>query len=295
MDPMKNKQVFRWIRWFGLLLILGNITYTLMIHQTLGASKAPSVHALCPFGAMESLFYYFSTGSMVSKIFASTFLLLILTLIITILFRRSFCGIICPFGTLQELCAKIGQVIFKRRLIIPSVIDKPLRYLKYIIFIVTLGGAWATASLWWVNFDPYATAAHVFRGLPILWTSLTFGSIALLITVFGSFLFDRFFCKYFCPFGAFIGMVGYFSPTRVVRNDSVCVHCHLCSKVCPVNIAVEKEKEVLSPECLNCHECVDVCPKEGAISLFDGKKAISILLVWFLVFALFFVPIFLFK
>ena len=292
---MKNKQVFRWVRWFGLLIILVNITYTLMIHQTKGSAKAPSVHALCPFGGLESLFSYFSTGTLIPKILTSTFLILIVTIVISILFRRSFCGILCPFGALQEVFAKIGQAVFKKRLIIPAIIDKPLRYAKYVVFIITIGGAWATRTLWWVNYDPYSTAAHIFRGLPALWAGLAFGSIILLIMMLGSFLYDRFFCKYFCPLGVFIAIIGYFSPSRVVRDDSVCIHCNLCSKVCPVNIPVASEKEVLTPECISCHECIDVCPKEGAIGFFIGRKPVSILLTWVLVMVLFFVPIFLFR
>ena len=98
----------RGLRIIILLGLLFYVTYEGYMHQVLGGGKAPSVHALCPFGALESLYT----------------------------FGRSFCGVLCPFSALQELFGKIGRKVFKKQFIIPAYIDKPLHYLKifYIFF-----------------------------------------------------------------------------------------------------------------------------------------------------------------
>jgi hypothetical protein len=70
----------------------------------------------------------FTTGSFISKIFTGTMILFGITLLVAAFFRRSFCGLICPFGSIQEFFAKVGQKIFKKKLIISSFIDRSLRY-----------------------------------------------------------------------------------------------------------------------------------------------------------------------
>lgn len=58
------------------------------------------VDALCPFGGIESAITLVFTGSMLERVAWSSFILLLATLIIALVFRRSFCGHICPLGAL---------------------------------------------------------------------------------------------------------------------------------------------------------------------------------------------------
>ncbi len=88
--------------------LLAWVTFESYMHQILGGGKAPSIHALYPFGALESLYALLFMGSFVKKIYSGTVILLVLTVVLAFLFRRSFCGLLCPFGTLQELFAKLG-------------------------------------------------------------------------------------------------------------------------------------------------------------------------------------------
>ena len=92
--------------------------------------------------------------------------------------------------------------------------------------------------------------------------------------------------------GGFLAIIGRISPTRVVRDDKVCIHCNKCTKVCPVNIDVAKATEVKTTECISCNECVNICPKEGAIALKFTKKTISPITTWIVVLVIFFGSIF---
>jgi len=250
--------ISRLVRWIGLFLLTVNVLYFLNFH---------SVHEVCPYGGLETLYKF--------SIYSTSFLMLLVVVLITLFFRRSFCGLLCPLGALQELFAKLG----KSKYLVPQKIDRSIRMLKYGILFVTLIGALSTKSYWWVNYDPYfALFTRKF---------FTAGTLVLSISFIGSVLSDRFFCKYLCPLGAFIAIIGYFSPSRVVRDDSVCIHCNLCSKVCPVNIPVAVQLQIKSLECLSCNECVNICPKEGAIAIKSGKITIQPILVWVLVFLFF--------
>lgn len=292
---MKRENQIKYLRWILLALITVFITTESYLHITLGGGESPSIHALCPFGGLESLYQIFTTGSFISKIFAGTLVLFGVTVLLAILFRRSFCGLLCPFGAIQEFFAKIGQKIFKKRLIMPAKIDRPLRYLKYLVLLITVFYAWKTAGLWMSPYDPWSAYAHLPEGLGSVWGESAVGLILLVITLIGSLLYDRFFCKYLCPMGALYGILGKVSPFKVVRNEDTCINCGKCNRSCPMNIDIQNAKEVKSAECINCQLCVLECPKPGALENKEGQKSMKPLVVIALVVVVFFGSILAFK
>lgn len=292
---MKTNKYISYLRTGLLILFTVLITLAAYMHIETGGSTAASIHALCPFGGLESLYQIFTAGSYISKIFTGTLVLFFITLVLAVLFRRSFCGIICPFGAIQEFFAKIGSLIFKKKLIMPPTIDHTLRYLKYVILIITVVFAWITAGLWMSPYDPWAAYSHLPEGISNVWAESPVGLILLIITVLGSILYDRFFCKYLCPMGALYAIVGKLSPFKVVRKEELCIGCGMCSKVCPVNIDVQSASKITSAECISCGLCVLDCPVEGALENKIGKRTIKPFVVIFLVIALFFGSIFAFQ
>lgn len=289
---MKNNKLVIYLRWGLLALFTVLVTVAAYSHNVLGGGVAPSIHAICPFGGIESLYTFFTAGTFIGKIFSGTLILFATTLVLVIVFRRSFCGLICPFGAIQEFFAKLGQKIFGRKFIIPKKIDKPLRYLKYVVLFITVFYAWKTAGLWMAPYDPWSTYAHLPEGLASVWESSAVGFIVLIITIIGSIVYDRFFCKYLCPMGALYGIVGKLSPYKITRNEDKCINCGKCSKNCPVNIDVQHSKEIKTAECINCQTCVLNCPKAGALELKAGKKSLNPLAALIFALALFFIPIF---
>jgi polyferredoxin len=288
---MKKNKFIIYLRWGLLALFTMLITVASYLHQALGGGRVPSIHALCPFGGLESLYTFFTTGNYIGKIFSGTMILFAITLVLTIVFRRSFCGILCPLGAIQEFFAGIGRKIFRRRFVIPQQYDKPFRYAKYVILLITVLYAWRMAGLWMAPYDPWSAYAHLSEGPKKLWEETPVALIILIITVIGSLLYDRFFCKYLCPMGAFNGIVGKISPFKVVRNQEKCIDCNHCTRECPVNIDVAKSKEVTTAECINCQTCVLHCPAAGALELKEGKQAVRPLTAIVMIVALFFVPI----
>jgi ferredoxin len=263
---LKTKTVTK-VRLLILVVIVVFITYETYMHQVKGGGPdgSPSIHALCPYGGLESLYTIFTSGSFIDKIYSGTLVLFVVSIITALIFKRGFCGWLCPLGGLQEFLARIGKKIMGRQLVMPVKLDKVLRYLKYGVLVLTAYLAWKTASMWVSPYDPWAAYGHLGEGIPSVWKEFSVGFILLIITFVGSFFYDRFFCKYLCPMGGFLGLVAKISPFKIKRDAEVCIDCNLCTVLCSMNIDVAKVDTVTSDECINCQECVAVCPKEGAL------------------------------
>jgi NAD-dependent dihydropyrimidine dehydrogenase PreA subunit len=175
----------------------------------------------------------------------------------------------------------------------PKTLDRVLRYLKYVVLAVTVAMAWITGELWITPYDPFNALGHLADFNELL-TSYLIGFIVLVITLLGSLVYDRFFCKYLCPAGALYGLIGKASPYAVSVEEDVCIRCGKCSRACPMNIDVMNAKKgrVTDIECINCNECVTACPVQGAIHTGYSKKArLHPIFATILALVLFFAPI----
>jgi len=260
----------RSIRFLVLIIILAISTLLGILHQVFLTQPPVSVDALCPFGAIESTFTLIAAKTMLNKIATSSFLLLIATLLVAILFRRVFCGLICPFGTLQELFGRIGKKIFRKKILMPEQIDRFLRYWKYLSLGLIVFFSAYTGTLVQRPYDPWVAYHHLSSS--DLFSEFSIGFFILLFSLVGSLLYDRFFCKYLCPMGAFLALINKLSFFRIERNESTCIKCRACDRICPVNIEVSKEKIVHSPECINCNECATICPVPDTLLITNRKK-----------------------
>lgn len=265
----RNRLVRISVLTLGLIIIT-----TLGFGHQLGWAKVVGVDALCPFGGIETLWTLILSATFLQRVAASSVVLLGIAVVIAAIFRRSFCGYICPFGAVQELFARAGSLIWKkRRPQMPAVLDRPARYLKYVVLVVFAVWSWQAASLMLRPYDPWVAWMHLGSpDLPAAIAEFWVGFVVLGVTLLGSFVYDRFFCKYLCPMGAFLAVISPLSVFKVRRNADTCIDCNACNKACPVNITVATVETVKSPECIDCGECVNVCPVKDTLEVAGPKK-----------------------
>jgi polyferredoxin len=116
--------------------------------------------------------------------------------------------------------------------------------------------------------DPYYAMYHFFTD------EVTIGSIiVLVITLLGSLFIERPWCKYACPYGAFLGLINKISIFKIRNNKNTCTSCKLCNKKCPMNIDISSKKVINDTSCIKCLDCVDdkSCP-QSSLSYGLSKK-----------------------
>ncbi len=266
MNKSRTLKIFRWIILLSILVlttVLGRLHQIIKIY--------PSIDAFCPFGGLESAWALLRYQVLLKRVALSSVILLFTTIGTALVFRRSFCGNICPLGFLQELFGIAGRKVIKRRFNLPVKIDNILRYLKYPVLILFLGLAWNTMDMAIRPYDPWVAFHHL--GSEDLFSNSLAGFIILVLSLILGFFSDRPFCKYLCPMGGFLGIVSKVGITKIKRESSSCIDCKLCDKVCPVNIEVSAKELVTSAECLTCSECINSCPVNNTLFyVTPGKK-----------------------
>jgi polyferredoxin len=280
-ELIKPKRARRtlWLRtaiqvFFFLLVAAIAVNHTLA-EQAAGAqpfSFLPyaSVHAICPFGGIENIYYHFTTGGFLKKITESSGMLMMIVFIMTLFLGPVFCSWVCPFGSIQEWIGKLGKQIFKRRYnrFIPYRFDRYLRYARYLVLVWVIYMTATSATLFFADYDPYFLLFHFWTG------EVAIGGMAFLtLTLLASLFVERPWCKYACPYGAVLGIFNLFSIFRIKRQESTCTSCKLCTRTCPMNIPVEQMKTVRNHQCIRCMECTSeaVCPVGDTVTFSAGK------------------------
>lgn len=248
-------------------------------------SMVISEHAICPIGGFETFFNgLFGTGFSIAGLLSGMVLIFLVMSVLSIVFRRAYCGYICPMGTLQELASIIGRKILPRKVgaaRVPGKADKVLRWAKYGVLASYVIGAAIVGGHWMLPGDPFIVLINLFSkgGLAASWARFPFAVLFFAAIIALAFFFGRDFCKYVCPAGAWYAILSKVSPSRIVRDESVCIDCGACSRACPMNIEVAKLKRVTSAECLGCRECVSACPTKGALGFkVSGSTVPAVLL-----------------
>ncbi len=234
-------------------------------HQVKGGGPrgTPSVEAYCPFGGLESLYQFLTTGGFIRRIEPSAMIMLGALVLLTLIASRGFCGWVCPFGSVQEWLGLAGRKIFRRKFNPAGVWDRRLRYLKYVILAGITGLTWHMGTLVFRDYDPFLAFFHLGSGM----SELPWAYAALGVVLVGSLWIDRFFCKYACPLGAVLGLLGKLGLTKVRREPDGCKGCNICQKKCPAHIDFLSVTTIRDAECNHCMDCVVACPKPNVLTL----------------------------
>jgi polyferredoxin len=274
---------FRRLTQFAVFAFILGIAVRHTLVGEAGAVVTASWEAYCPFGGFETLYKFIATGGQtVSHTHLSNLVVLVAALVTSLVARNAFCGWLCPFGFMQDMVSGFSVFVQKKAPAIRkgvktlktrgrklAVIDRPLRFLKYIVLAWAVIGAAYYGVMVFRDVDPWAAVWNLAE------LSLGLGTVVLAITLVASLFIERPWCRYACPLGAATGLVSKLSPVYLKRESEACKSCAVCTTACPMGLPVHTATTIKSVDCIGCLECVDVCPREGALELKLGMPVIG--------------------
>ena len=260
--------------WIQLIVFIGTIAigwqFYIYVSQALGTdsitvARPSGVEGFLPIGALMGWKYFFTTGVW-DNIHPAAMVFLGFAVIISILFKKSFCSWFCPVGTFSEWIWKLGEITIGKNYAIPIWLDVPLRSVKYLLlgFFIYVIAQMSSSDMAAFFQSAYYKIADV--KMLHFFTKMSFltGTVLFLLVLLSLF-FKNFWCRYACPYGALLGLIGLFSISRIHRESNHCTNCGLCAKICPSYLSVDHKRNIYSPECSACMDCVNICPSKKAL------------------------------
>ena len=200
------------------------------------------------------------------------FILWVYTAISLILWGRGlFCGWLCPFGALQEMVAWLASKLKLRQLKIKPGTHKKLLSIKYLLLIALISAAFYSTNLAekLAEVEPFKTTITFF-----FIQSWPFVVYALLLLALGLFI-HKFYCRYICPLGAGLAIIGRLRRFEWLNRRSECGSpCQICRHKCGIN-AIDRQGAIDYNECIQCLECIVIIndDKQCAPAMVAAKRA----------------------
>ena len=278
-----------------ILTIAIGLQFSIYVYQafTTGAitvQRPPGVEGFLPIGALMGWKLFITTGIW-DPVHPAAMVILGFAGLTSLLLRKSFCGWFCPVGTLSEWLWKLGQKLFGRNLKLPLWLDGSLRLVKYLLlgFFVWIIFSMSSRDILAFLQGPYYKISDV--KMLFFFTRMSgLSASVILFLALASLLIKNSWCRYLCPYGALMGILAIFSPTKIKRDPDRCIACGRCSKICPAYLPVDEKLRIVSPECTGCMDCTRVCPVDNTLELKTagfGKKTWSTLSFGIVIIALF--------
>ena len=188
--------------------------------------------------------------------------------------RATFCGWLCPFGALQELIARVARFLRVPQIRLHTKNDARLKWLKYVLLAAILGSAFFAPQItdMLVEIEPFKTGITLLfvRSWPFV---LYAGSLVL-----ASAFMYKFFCRYVCPFGAGLAILGKLRLFKWLARRAECgTPCQTCRHRCDYQ-AIKPSGAIAYDECFQCMDCVVIyhSDEQCAPRIMQVKRGVTI-------------------
>ena len=221
------------------------ITFIQGWYQSLGIGE---LRLVSPLEGLESL--------LVSKqVYVPLLFGMAIPLLLAACLGRVYCSWICPISFLAEMVAALRQRLGKK-----SVCRDRLLLAKRLLWFALISELVVSQILGAPLFVFLSPPGLVGRELmmAVFFHSLAWEGVLVVVVLALELLTRRFYCRYFCPLGALLALVGIYRKMVVQRVAGNCTGCGRCDRACPMGLK-PSAGESLSAYCWNCGTCIDSC------------------------------------
>ncbi|KHK00804.1 4Fe-4S binding protein [Desulfovibrio sp. TomC] len=228
------------------------------------ASRPAGVEGFLPISALLGLRRLLAAGSF-DPVHPAGLWILLAAIVMAVLFRKAFCGHICPVGFLAVRLGRLGQRLKLARSVGPrqnALLGLP-KYLLLAFFLFTTFFGMDLAGV-----DAFLRSSYNITAdarLLLFFASPSAKALLILAGLAGlGLVFRGSFCRWLCPYGALLGLLAKVGPTALARDAAACTGCGRCRTVCPMDIPIDASPRPMT--CTACASCVVACPRrESAV------------------------------
>ena len=239
-------------------------------------------------GPLHGWLSWLATIQFLPAVMALNVIVVVSLIVLTLVFGRIYCSVICPLGVFQDLLARFHRKKNKYSY------SKEVRWLRYpVLVIFVIAGVVGIGSLFQL-LAPYSSYGRIatmifqplwkgcnnllamaaehyesyafysvdtwMRSLPVL----IIAAVTLVVLFILAWRGGRTYCNTICPVGTILSFFARFSWLKVRFDADKCKNCSLCSKNCKAACIDYKTHTVDYSRCVVCGNCIDKC-KFGAL------------------------------
>ena len=240
-------------------------------------------------GTLQRYIGFMAKIQFLPALMALNFAVIIVLILLTLIFGRIYCSVICPLGVFQDVISHIHSLKKKNRFTLKKEI-KWLRYGVWVLFIVAMiiginsfVALLAPYSSWgrivqnlfqplyiWINnffaFLAERADSYAFYSKEVWIRSLStfvISAVSFLVIGFLAWKSGRTYCNAVCPVGTTLSFFSRFALFRIHIDENKCIKCDKCTKNCKANCINGKEHHVDYSRCVVCGNCQSACPKNA--------------------------------
>ena len=255
-------------------------------------------------GTLHAWFGWLAKMQFLPAVLALNVGVILLWVVLTLVFGRVYCSVICPLGVFQDVVSWFsGRRKKKKYRFSYSPAVSWLRYGVLGVFIIAMivgigsvvallapyssygrivSNLFAPVYQWGNNVLAYfaeRSDSYAFYETSVWLKSLpTFiiAAVTFVVLVVLAWRNGRTYCNTICPVGTALGFFSRYSLFRPEIDAEKCTNCSLCSRKCKAACINYKDYRIDYSRCVTCMDCIDSC-KHGAISYKYrfGKKEIK--------------------
>ncbi len=201
---------------------------------------------------------------------ALNFAAIAFVLLLTLVFGRIYCSVICPMGVFQDLVIRVHKLLSPKGRKPKRHFVKEPRIVRYGVLALVIVTALTFSQLLLTVLAPYSAYGRMVRsivglsrGESLAPALLITAAATLVVICVCAWIWGRGWCNTVCPVGSVLGLVSRFSLFKVSIDQSQCVSCRKCEKGCKSSCIDIDTHTIDHSRCVDCFDCLDSCPKGG--------------------------------